>query len=80
MLSFSFDQFIMGVANKRPRRLNYAVNQKGPKTGDKVANAVKHYKKLLSRQSFEGETLWIKNALEVVLVKLKKYSVNLNKI
>ena len=70
----------MGVANKRPRRLNYAVNKKGAKTGDKVFNAIKHYKKLQARKAFEGKTLWIANAYETVLAKLKKYSVNLNKI
>lgn len=70
----------MGVANKRPRRLNYSVNKKGPKTGDKVANAIKHYKKLQTREAFEGKTLWIENAFKLVLAKLKKYSVNLNKI
>jgi len=33
-------------SNKRPRRLNYAVNKKWPKTGWKVGNAVAHYTKL----------------------------------
>lgn len=70
----------MGVSNKRPRYLNYSVNKKGPKSGGKVANAIKHYKKLQARASFEGETLWIKNAMTFVLAKLRKYSVNLNKI
>jgi len=67
-------------ANKRPRRLNYAVNKKWPKAWNKVAKAIEHYKKLQKRISFEGETKWLKNAMEVVLKKLKKYSINLNKI
>jgi len=67
-------------ANKRPRRLNYAVNKKWPKSGSKVAKAISHYKKLQKRISFEGETKWLKNALKVVTAKLKKYQINLNKI
>ena len=67
-------------ANKRPRRLNYAVNKKWPKSWSKVAKAVDHYKKLQKRINFEGETKWLKNAMEVVLTKFKKYSINPNKI
>ena len=67
-------------ANKRPRRVNYAVNKKWPKSGGKVAKAINHYKKLQTRIGFEGETKWLTNAMKVVLVKLKKYSINLNKI
>ncbi len=67
-------------ANKRPRRLNYAVNKKWPKSGSKVAKAISHYKKLQKRINFEGETKWLQNALKVVTAKLKKYQINLNKI
>lgn len=67
-------------ANKRPRRLNYAVNKKGPKAGKKVVNAIKHFKQLQKREQFEGKTLWIENAFAVVLAKLKKYGINPNKI
>ena len=67
-------------ANKRPRRLNYAVNKKWPKKGTKVGNAVAHYKSLLKRKEFEGETKWISNAISIVMVKLKKYQININKI
>ena len=67
-------------ANKRPRRLNYAVNKKWPKAGNKVAKAIAHYTKLQKRKEFEGETKWITNALEVVCVKLKKYWIHPNKI
>ena len=67
-------------ANKRPRRVNYAVNKKWPKSWSKIAKAVDHYKKLQKRLKLEGETKWLKNAIEIVLKKLKKYSINLNKI
>jgi len=67
-------------ANKRPRRLNYAVNKKWPKTGGKVAKAIAHYQKLKQREAFEWSTAWIQNAFKIVLVKLKKYSINPNKI
>ena len=67
-------------ANKRPRRLNYAVNKKKSVTWWKVWKAIAHYKKLQKRVAFEWETKWLKNALDVVTVKLKKYQINLNKI
>jgi hypothetical protein len=67
-------------ANKRPRRVNYAVNKKWPKTWWKVGKAVSHYKKLQDRVKFEGETKWLKNAMTIVLAKLKKYQINPNKI
>ena len=67
-------------ANKRPRRLNYAVNKKWPKAGTKVQKAMTHYSKLLKRKDFEWETKWISNALAIVLVKLRKYWINPNKI
>ena len=67
-------------ANKRPRRLNYAVNKKWPKGWTKVSNAIAHYKKLEQRIAFEGETKWLKNAMAVVLEKFRKYSINPNKI
>lgn len=34
---------------KRPRRLNYAVNNKRVKNNNKVQNAVKHYETLKKR-------------------------------
>ncbi len=67
-------------ANKRPRRLNYAVNKKWPKTWGKVWKAVVHYKKLQERIKFEGETKWLVNATQIVLKKLKKYQINPKKI
>ena len=67
-------------SNKRPRRLNYSVNKTGPITGGKVGSAITHYKKLQSRLAFEGETKWLANAMTIVLVKLKKYGINPNKI
>ena len=67
-------------ANKRPRRLNYAVNKKWPKTWEKVSNAIASYKKLQKRIEFEGETKWLINALKMNKAKLDKYQINLNKI
>ena len=67
-------------ANKRPRRLNYAVNKKWPKSGWKLGSAISHYKKLLKRKEIEGDTKWIQNAMKVVLAKFDKYSININKI
>jgi hypothetical protein len=67
-------------ANKRPRKLNYSVNKKWPKSGSKVGNAILHYKKLLERVKIEWETKWLKNAMVISQLKLKKYSINTNKI
>ncbi len=67
-------------ANKRPRRLNYAVNKKWAKAWRKVLNAIGHYKKLKTRLDFEWQTKWISNAFDIVLLKLKKYWINPNKI
>jgi hypothetical protein len=70
----------MWLRNKRPHNMVYSVNRKWPRPGGKLAHAIKHYKKLQSRIAIEGETLWIKNALAIVLAKFKKYSVNIAKI
>lgn len=67
-------------ANKRPRRLNYSVNKKGPVTGGKVGSAIAHYQKLQKRLAFEWETKWLQNAMTIVMAKLKKYGINPNKI
>ena len=53
-------------ANKRPRRLNYAVNKKRSVAWGKVGKAIAHYKKLEKRVKFEWETKWLKNALAVL--------------
>ncbi len=58
----------------------YSVDRKGAKSGSKVANAIQHYKHLQKRIAFEWETLWLKNAMTLVLAKFKKYSVNISKI
>ncbi len=63
---------------KRPRRLNYAVNNIRPKSTSKVANAVKHYETLKKRVEVEGETKWLKNAFLIVWKKLKKYWIKTN--
>ena len=66
--------------SKRPRRLNYSVNKKGPTTGWKVWKAISHYISLTNRVKIEWETKWLKNAFEIVMIKLKKYWINPNKI
>lgn len=63
---------------KRPRRLNYAVNNIRPKSTSKVANAVKHYETLKKRVEVEWETKWLKNAFLIVWKKLKKYWIKTN--
>jgi len=67
-------------ANKRPRKVNYSVNKKWPKSGWKVWAAVSHYQKLKKRVEIEWETKWLSNAFDIVMVKLKKYWINPNKI
>ncbi len=70
----------MWLRNKRPRRLNYYVSVKWPKSWNKIENSIKHFKKLDERIKLEWETKWLKNAKEFVVNKLKKYSININKI
>ncbi|MDD5212991.1 MAG: hypothetical protein PHG82_00990 [Candidatus Gracilibacteria bacterium] len=70
----------MGLSNKRPRTLNYGVNKKGPKSGNKVQKAIDHFLTLKKREEIEGTTKWISKAYEFVNVKLKKYGINTNKI
>ncbi len=79
--SFLFNYILcMWLSNKRPRRLNYAVNQKRIKSTSKVNNAVKHYLSLKKRVAFEWETKWLSNAFEIVTKKLRKYWININSI
>jgi hypothetical protein len=49
-------------------------------SGKKIENAIKHFKKLQQRIAFEGETLWLTNAMSLVLAKFKKFAINPNKI
>lgn len=63
---------------KRPRRLNYAVNNKRVKNNNKVQNAVKHYETLKKRVWIEGETKWLSNAIAIVQKKLRKYQIKFN--
>lgn len=69
----------MWLRNKRPRRLNYAVNQKRVKSANKVSNAVKHFETLKIRVTKEWETKWLRNAFLIVEKKLKKYWIKINK-
>ncbi len=70
----------MWLRNKRPRRLNYAVNQKRVKSTSKVWNAVKHFETLKKRVAKEGETKWLSNAFEIVQKKLRKYWIKFDNI
>jgi hypothetical protein len=70
----------MWLSNKRPRRRNYAVNNKRPKSTGKVGNAISHYLTLKKRVAFEWETKWLSNAFEIVTKKLNKYWININNI
>jgi hypothetical protein len=58
----------------------YSVKRKAPYSGQKIQNAIKHYKKLKERIGFEGETLWLQNAMSIILAKFKKYAINPKKI
>lgn len=63
---------------KRPRRMNYAVNNKRPKSVLKVDNILRHYETLKKRVKIEWETKWLKNAFLVTNKKLKKYWIKIN--
>jgi len=58
----------------------YSVKRKGVYSGGKIANAIKHYKTLQKRIEIEGNTLWLQNAMTIVLAKFKKYAINIAKI
>ncbi len=70
----------MWLRNKRPHNMVYAVDRKGAKSGGKIGHAITHYKGLVKRIEFEGNTLWLQNAMTRVLAKFKKYSINIAKI
>jgi len=70
----------MWLSNKRPRALNYAVTKKWAKSGRKIENAIKHFKNLEKRVATEWQTKWLTNARKFVVTKLRKYSININKI
>jgi hypothetical protein len=53
----------------------YNPNKKKTVSGKKYEKAIAHYKKLLKRIEIEGETKWLKNALEMVKAKFKKYGI-----
>ncbi len=70
----------MWLRNKRPHNMVYAVDRKGAKSGGKIGHAIQHYKTLIKRIEFEGNTLWLQNAMTRVLAKFKKYAINIAKI
>ncbi len=57
---------------KRPRNKIYIVSKRRSITGDKIHNAQKTYEKLLRREKHEGKTLWIVDAMEKAVARLKK--------
>lgn len=63
----------MGLRNKRPRRLNYVVNKRGAKSGDKLAKTLASYRRIQRRFALEGQTKWLVNALAIVEQKIDRY-------
>lgn len=59
----------------RRNRVHTTFHRANPKSHQKVSKAIKHYQKLQIRIKDEGETPWLKDAMERVNVKLKKYGV-----
>ena len=57
------------------KRIWYNPNKKKTVSWKKYEKAIKHYKRLLKRIEIEGETKWLKNALEKVKQKFKKYGI-----
>ena len=66
----------MWLSSRRPRYLNYSVNKKSTKSWEKLKKAIKTYEKLLKREKREGETLWIRNAINFASARLKRYWIN----
>ena len=56
----------------------YSVNKKGKPGGEKVEQAVRHYRKLKQRLAFEGENAWLTNAFALVELKLRKFGISAN--
>ena len=57
---------------KRPRNQIYIVSKRRSITGDKIANAKKTYEKLVRRESHEGKTAWLADAMTKAVARLKK--------
>ena len=51
----------------------YNPNKKRTPSWRKYEKLIAHYKKLLKRIEFEGETKWLKNALAKAQEKMRKY-------
>lgn len=51
----------------------YKITRSGPKSNKKPENALKAHAKLLKRIATEGETKWLQNAMQINVLKLKKY-------
>jgi len=50
-------------------------NKKKTVSWEKYEKAIRHYKRLQKRIEIEWETKWLKNALEKVMQKFKKYGI-----
>jgi len=50
-------------------------NKKRTASGKKYEKAIRSYKKLLKRIKVEGETKWIKNEMNKIQAKFKKYGI-----
>ncbi len=59
-------------AGKRPRNKIYIVSERRQIPGDKIKKAKKTFEKLLRREKHEGKTVWLADALEKSVRRLKK--------
>ena len=53
----------------------YIVSKRRSITGDKLTNAQKTYEKLLRREKHEGKTLWLADAMNKAVARLKKMGI-----
>lgn len=51
----------------------YKITRSGPKSSKKPVNALKAHARLLKRIESEGDTKWLQNAMQINILKLKKY-------
>jgi ABC-type uncharacterized transport system ATPase subunit len=61
----------MGSTSKKPR-VHYHPERRRIKKKNKVADLVKQFRILQQRKKVEGETKWIKNALQKLEIRMRK--------
>jgi len=61
----------MGSTSKKPR-VHYHPERRRIKKKHKVADLVKQFRILQQRKKVEGETKWIKNALQKLEIRMRK--------